>query len=141
MNGLLLDTNILSEFNRSKPPHPNVEAWLSSVDTNHLYVSVIVLAEIRFGIERMPAGKRRTQLEDWLAVELYTWFENRILYVTDSIAQRWAVMASHRESRGRPLANFDGLIAATAAEYDLVLVTRNEADFADLNVPLLNPWS
>jgi predicted nucleic acid-binding protein len=106
-----------------------------------LYVSVIVLAEIRFGIERMPAGKRRTQLEDWLAVELYTWFENRILYVTDSIAQRWAVMASHRESRGRPLANFDGLIAATAAEYDLVLVTRNEADFADLNVPLLNPWS
>lgn len=140
MNGHLLDTNVLSEFNRRQAPDSNVSAWISQTDSNSLYVNVLSLAEIRFGIERMTPGKRRSELEHWLDVDLYAWFHDRILVVNDAIAQRWARMSAYREGIGRPLANVDGLLAATAAEYDLVLVTRNEGDFQNLSLQILNPW-
>jgi predicted nucleic acid-binding protein len=66
MSGFLLDTNVLSEFNRRGQPDPLVKQWLEAADTGSLYASVLTLGEIRFGVELLPPSKRRTQLEQWL---------------------------------------------------------------------------
>jgi toxin FitB len=105
-----------------------------------LFASVLTYAEIRRGIELLPKGKRRTQLEQWRE-EMLTFFEARLLPVTKTIGDRWAVLSAEAQRRGTPLANIDGLIAATALEHDLTLVTRNVKDFAGLDVPIFNPWA
>ena len=105
-----------------------------------LYASVLTLAEIRRGIEILPASKRRTQLEHWLESELLESFDANVLPVTKAIADRWAVLSAGAQKRGTPLSIIDGLIAATALEHELTLVTRNVKDFAGLEVIVLNPW-
>lgn len=72
MSGFLLDTNVLSEFNRRGEPNPRVKHWLEAADSDSLYASVLTLAEIRFGVELLPSSKRRTQLEEWLDRDLST---------------------------------------------------------------------
>jgi predicted nucleic acid-binding protein len=96
--------------------------------------------EIRKGIERLALGNRRTELEGWLESDLERWFEERVLQVTRAIAERWGVLSARALDKGTPLPNIDGLIAATAIEHDLTLVTRNVKNFADLGVTILNPW-
>ena len=81
MSGFLLDTNVLSEFNRTGPPNERVKQWLTATPLDSLYVSVITLAEIQFGIELLPAGKRRAQLEHWMEQDFNSWFPGRILPV------------------------------------------------------------
>ncbi len=105
-----------------------------------VYISVLTLAEVRRGIALLPAGHRRAQLEEWLLHDLLPSVESRVLPVTEPIADRWAAIAAEAQLRGRPLAVIDGLIAATAIEHDLTLVTRNERDFSDRGAVLLNPW-
>jgi predicted nucleic acid-binding protein len=139
-SGFLLDTNVLSEFNRTGPPDERVRQWLASLSLNSLHVSVITLGEIRFGIELLPVSKRRSQLEQWMEQDFSSWFEGRILPVNDDIVQRWALLAADRQREGRPLPNFDGLIAATALQYGLTLATRDVDDFLNLGVSLFNPW-
>ena len=139
MNGFLVDTNVLSEFSRSGQPNQAVKSWLRSTPESLLFASVLTFAEIRRGIELLPAGRRRSQLEEWLEETLAA-FETRLLPVTMEIGNRWAVLSAQGERRGTPLANIDGLIAATALEHDLTLVTRNVKDFAGLGVPIVNPW-
>ena len=78
MSGFLLDTNVLSEFNRRGDPNPLVKQWLEAADPGSLYASVLTLAEIRFGVELLPPGKRRTQLQDWLERDLPAWFGSRV---------------------------------------------------------------
>ena len=119
MSGFLLDTNVPSELNRPRPD-PLVAEWLEQQDDNGLFLSVVTLGEIRKGYTVLPYGKRRTFLEHWFESHLLPWFEGRILPVTHAIA--------------------DGLIAATALEHDLVVVTRSVKDFARLGVAILNPW-
>jgi predicted nucleic acid-binding protein len=104
-----------------------------------LFASVLTGAEIRRGIELLPLGKRRTQLEHWLD-DLLISFEGRLLPVTHAIGNRWALLSAQAQRRGMPLASFDGLIAATAVEHHLTLVTRNVKDFANFGVEILNPW-
>ena len=128
MKGYLLDTNIPSEMTRSRPA-PQVEQWLDQVDDNALFLSVISLSEILRGITRLPESTRRTQLQTWLDEILRLWFEDRILPVTQSIAERLGRWAGERDSKGLTLPVPDGLIAATALEHDLTLVTRNVRDF------------
>jgi predicted nucleic acid-binding protein len=141
MSGLLLDTNVLSEFNRRDQPDYYVKQWLTAADTNSLHASVITFAEIRLGIELLASGKRRSQLEQWLDHDLRGWFAGgRLLPVNEPIANQWASFTAHRQRLGKPLANFDGLLAATAHYYSLTLVTRNVKDFAELGITLLNPW-
>jgi len=79
MSGFLLDTNVLSEFNRRGDPDPQVRRWLEAADPNSLCVSVVTFGEIRLGVELLPQGKRRVQLEQWLERDLYDWFAGRIL--------------------------------------------------------------
>jgi predicted nucleic acid-binding protein len=140
MSRFLLDTNILSEFNRRGDPNPLVKQWLEAADTGSLYASVLTLAEIRFGVELLPPGKRRTQLEEWLDRELPAWFDGRVLPVDRSIADRWGVLRAQAQTKGRPLSVVDGLLAATALQLGLTIVSRNVSDFAAVGVAVVNQW-
>jgi predicted nucleic acid-binding protein len=113
---------------------------LKAAAPGSLYASVLTLAEIRRGIEILPASKRRSQLEKWLEGELLESFGTNLLPVTRAIGDRWAVLSARAQRRGAPLAVIDGLIAATALEHDLILATRNVRDFLDLGVSIFNPW-
>ena len=140
MSAFLIDTNVLSEFSRRGEPDRRVKIWLKAAAPGSLYASVLTLAEIRRGIEMLPASKRRSQLEQWLEGELLESFGTNLLPVTRAIGDRWAVLSARAQRRGAPLAVIDGLIAATALEHDLILATRNVKDFLDLGVSIFNPW-
>jgi hypothetical protein len=140
MSGFLLDTNVLSEFNRRGDPNPLVKQWLEAADTRALYASVLTLAEIRFGVELLPPSKRRMQLEEWLDRDLPAWFDGRVLPIDRSIADRWGVLRAQAQMKGRPLSVVDGLLAATALQHSLTIVSRNVSDFAVLGPAVVNPW-
>ncbi len=132
----LIDTNAISELRR-KQPDANVVAWFARCAPQSLFLSVLTLGEIRKGIERLEDTKRRQILVEWLRVELPTFFLGRVLNVDASVADRWGRL---QNDAGRPLPAIDGLLAATALQHDLTLVTRNVKDFKDLNLRLVNPW-
>jgi len=88
----------------------------------------------------LPASRRRSELETWFLTELLVWFRNRILPVTHAVADRWGVLDGQCQLRGTPLNTADGMIAATAIEHGLTVVTRNVKDFAGLRVGVFNPW-
>ncbi|MGO9486358.1 MAG: type II toxin-antitoxin system VapC family toxin [Rhodomicrobium sp.] len=136
----LLDTNAVSEWTKPKPD-PGLSAWLDSTDEERIFLSVVTLAEIKFGIERLAAGRRRDTLESWLRDELISRFDGRLLSIDGQIAQAWGKIVASCAALGRPIGIMDGFIAATAAEHNLTLVTRNGADFANAKISLLNPWS
>jgi predicted nucleic acid-binding protein len=140
VNGFLLDTNVLSEFKRRGEPDPRVRDWLRSTHPDLLWASVLSFGEIRKGIERLASGKRRTELEGWVERDLEQWFEDRCLQVTKAVAERWGILSAQALDKGAPLPNIDGLIAATAIEHDLTLVTRNVKNFSGLSVAIFNPW-
>jgi predicted nucleic acid-binding protein len=140
VSGFLLDTNVLSEFKRKAEPDRHVRDWLRAADPDVLWASVVSFGEIRKGIERLAVGQRRRELEQWIERDLDQWFEERLLPVTKAVAERWGVLSARALDKGTPLPNIDGLIAATALEHDLTLVTRNVKDFVGLEVAILNPW-
>ena len=139
MKPFLLDTNVLSEFSRVGPPHDAVARWLQATSEALLFASVLTFAEIRRGIELLPASRRRAQLELWQH-EFVASFAGRLLPVTLPIAERWAVLSADSKRRGTPLATIDGLLAATASEHGLTVATRNVKDFANLGIAIFNPW-
>ena len=105
-----------------------------------LYLSAITVGELHKGINLLARSKRRTQLEYWLDNDLIPRFTDRILSVTPAIGRIWGALSAGRQLAGRPLSMADGLIAATAPEHHLTVVTRNVKDFADLGVTLPSPW-
>lgn len=139
MKGYLVDTNIPSELSHVRPD-ARVEAFLRNANKDSLFLSVMTIGEICKGIAFLPTSQRRTQLQNWLDIEVRSWFAGRILPVSEGIAERWGLLAATAKQRGTPLAVVDGVIAATAIHHDLTLVTRNVKDFANLSVDLLNPW-
>jgi predicted nucleic acid-binding protein len=139
VNGFLLDTNCISEF-MSLRPERRVLDWLDGTDERLLFLSVLTLGEVRKGIEGAAPGKRRARLESWLEVELPARFAGRVLPIDHAVADRWGSLAAAGKRRGRPLATIDGLLAATALEHDLALVSRNVGDFAGIGLSVLNPW-
>jgi predicted nucleic acid-binding protein len=140
MSGFLLDTNVLSEFNRRGEPDPLVHHWLQAADPDSLYVSVLTIGEIRLGVELLPPSKRRSKLEQWLDRELPEWFEGRILPVDQAIADRWGLLRAQAQMKGRPLSIIDALLAATALRHNLILVSRNVSDFSVVGLAMVNPW-
>jgi len=140
MSGFLIDTNVLSEYNRPGGPDAGVKRWLETTDRQSQHVSVITLAEIQKGIELLADGKRRTQLEQWLQQDLEAWFSGRVLPVDRQVAGRWASLAAQGARTGRTLPTVDSLIAATALAYDLTIVTRNTRDFEGVGATIINPW-
>ena len=139
MSGYLLDTNVPSEFSRDRPD-PRVVQWLKAQPVTMLFLSAVTIGEIRKGLVLLPQGRRRDELETWFHTDLLIWFRNRILPVTPAIADRWGVLDGQCQLKGTPLNTADGMIAATAIEHDLTLVTRNVKDFAGLGVEIFNPW-
>jgi len=139
MSGYLLDTNCISELVRIKP-EPRVVSWMQAAEETLLYLSVLTLGEIRKGLAGLPQGKRRTQLETWLEIELGARFAGRILPIDVSVADRWGLLAASAKREGRTLSAIDGLLAATALHHNLTVVSRNVSDFADTRVQVLNPW-
>jgi predicted nucleic acid-binding protein len=139
MSGFLLDTNCISELVRSKP-EPRVVRWMQAADESLLYLSVLTLGEIRKGVAGLPQGKRRTQLETWLEVELQVRFSGRVLSIDAAIADRWGLLAGEAKRKGRALSAIDGLLAATALHHNLTIVSRNSSDFAVAHAAVLNPW-
>jgi predicted nucleic acid-binding protein len=140
VSGFLLDTNIPTEMTRPFPQR-SVAQWLEDADDDRLYFSVVSLGEILKGIAILPESKRRSQLQQWLNETLRPWFQGRILPVNEPVAERWGWMAGESKLKGRPLKVEDGLIAATALEHGLTVVTRNVKDFEGLGVTILNPWN
>ncbi len=139
MSGFLLDTNCISELVRVHP-EPRVLSWLGATEESLLYLSVLTLGEIRKDVAALTQGKRRTLLETWLAVELQARFTGRILSIDAAVADRWGVLAAGVKAKGAALSTIDGLLAATALHHNLTIVSRNVADFANTQVPVLNPW-
>lgn len=135
----LLDTNTVSEWVQPAPD-AGVIAWLARVDEDDVFLSVVTLAELRYGMARLPPGARRTRLERWLAEELTVRFHRRILSVTDSVALAWGDIVAAREAAGRPIQAMDALIAATAQIHDLDVVSRNTRDFEGSVRAVVNPW-
>lgn len=129
----LLDTNIISEARRRTPVAVD---WLNATDPAKLYLSVISLGEIARGVALKERSDRpaAAHLTVWLET-LRREFADRILPISDEIAIVWGRIAALR-----PRGDADGLIAATAVVHNLVVVTRNEEDFADTRVPIVNPW-
>lgn len=141
MRGFLVDTNVLSEFSRRGAPDQRVKSWLGAAVPGSLYVSVLTLAEIRRGIELLPPSKRRDQLEQWLENDLLEPFDDaNILPVTKAIGERCAALSAREQEKGIQSSVIDRLVAATALEHDLTLVTLNVKDFEQLGVALINPW-
>ena len=135
----LLDTNVVSEW--VKPhPNPGVVAWLDGMDEDRVFLSVITLAELRYGVERLDEGKRRRRLTEWLEQELTLRFEGRILDVDSAIADRCGKMTARSEAAGRPIGAMDALLAATAEVHQLTMVTHNTSDFSGILKDMLNPW-
>src|SRR5262245_28285130 len=136
----LLDTNVVSEWVKPRP-NPGVVTWLANVDEDRVFLSVVTLTELRYGIERLAAGARRRSLEEWLQRELPLRFEGRILPVDETVADASGRIAARSESAGRPIEAIDAFLAATAEVHSLTLVTRNESDFKAVLKTTLNPWA
>ena len=132
----LVDTNVLSELRRKRPERAVVE-WIGQRPRQSLHLSVLTLGEIRKGIEAVRDRPRKQALLDWLEVDLPNYFLGRLLPVDHAVADRWGRLMA---AAGRPVPVIDGLLAATAAQHDLALVTRNVKDFAGLGVTVIDPW-
>jgi predicted nucleic acid-binding protein len=136
----LLDTNVISEWARSRP-NSGVMAWLANADEDRLFISVVTLAELRYGVERMSDGRRRRRLDAWLRDELPLRFEGRVFSIDGVVADTWGKVAARSEARGRPIGAMDAFIAATAEAHGLTLVTRNASDFEASLDAIINPWT
>jgi len=132
----LIDTNVISEVRKGTRCDPSVAAWWQGVDEADLFLSPLVLGEIRKGVElaRRHDPQKAEVLERWL-VEVLEGFADRLMPVDGRVADEWG-----RMNAIRPVSVIDGLLAATAKVNGLTLVTRNEADVAGLGADVLNPF-
>ena len=140
MTAWLLDTNVLSELRRPKP-HPKVVEFVSGQPLDALYVSVVTFAEIRFGIEIVKDVSRRLELNDWLEHKLRPMFEDRVLEITEDIMLKWRLMVEEGRKAGHTFAQPDLIIAATALQHGLTILSRDTSEYEMANVPVLNPWN
>jgi predicted nucleic acid-binding protein len=132
----LLDTCVISELVKPEP-NSSVKAWLANIPSEALFLSAITIGEIRKGLVKLPDSKRKKHLTQWLNTLLEK-YEDRILSIDLLVSETWGIMQGQAEQAGTPMATLDGLIAATAASHNLIIVTRNERDFIPSHLPLRN---
>jgi predicted nucleic acid-binding protein len=121
-------------------PNPKVIDWIQSVDSEHIFLSVIVVGELKKGIEKLPDSDRKMALYQWLHEDLLARFEGHFLNIDVETMLIWGKLNAQMESLGRPIAAIDSLLAATALKWKFTLVTRNTAHFAQTGIFLFNPW-
>ncbi|MEJ7622730.1 MAG: type II toxin-antitoxin system VapC family toxin [Pyrinomonadaceae bacterium] len=134
----LLDTCVLSEY-KKLIPNAKVIDWLESQSDELLFLSVLTIGELEKGIVKMPVSKRKNDLEAFVETLLVR-FDRSILGLDTAILRRWGIIMGRLETEGRPIPVIDSLMAVTALEHDLTIVTRNEEDFAPTGVKVLNLW-
>lgn len=136
---ILLDTNVISESLRATP-EPLVVAWLDAQPLETLFLSVVSVAELRFGVARLPAGRRRTGLIEQLESQVLPTFAGRILNFDLAATQRYAEAVAKAQAQGLAVGLADGFIAAIAAANGMMVATRDSAPFAAMGVQVINPW-
>jgi predicted nucleic acid-binding protein len=136
---ILLDTNIVSELMRPAPSQA-VMAWLAAQPAASLFISAVTEAELRYGVMLLPEGRKRAELVSAIEAMLAEDFADRILPFDSAAAMAFADISSSRRQAGRPISQFDALIAAIARSRGAELATRNVADFEGSGVEVINPW-
>jgi toxin FitB len=139
VTGWLLDTNILSELRRPRPER-RVLAFIAAQPLEQLYVSAVTFAEIRFGIEVLADAGRRAELNDWLTHKVRPMFEQRVLVISEEIMFKWRLLVEVGRKARHTFSQPDLIIAATALDHGLTVVSRDIRDYRKARVPVLNPW-
>ena len=135
----LLDTCVLSEFIRAQPDAGVIE-WLDSIEEEKLFISVITIGEIQRGIERLLNSHRKTELQLWMNNGLLTRFAERMVKIDAPTMFIWGSLVARLEASGQPVGLMDSLIIASALQNNLIVATRNVADFLPSGVQVINPW-
>ncbi len=138
----LLDTNIISEF-VSKRPNYKVLDYIDSLDENSIYLSVITIGEIIFGIKKLDKSSKSKKIEkllEWVENDLIARFEGRIVEIDLEIMIKWGEINAKLQKLGRPLPIMDSLIASSCLVKDLILITRNTKDFYNIDLKIINPF-
>ena len=136
---IVADTNVVSELMRVEPS-PAVRAWVLAQGQHELRITAITVAEILYGIERLPTGSRKDTLRE-AAVDVFTRFTEDVLPFDATAATVYPGIVDHRDRQGTPISGYDAQIAAICRANDASLAIRNEKDFAGVGVELINPWS
>jgi predicted nucleic acid-binding protein len=139
VNGWLLDTNVLSELRRPRP-NKKVVAFIEAQPLDALFVSSVVFAEIRFGIELIGDLHKRAALNDWLTLQLRPMFEGRVLPMGEDVMFKWRLLVEEGRKAGHTFSQPDLLIAATALHHGMTIVSRDTTGYAKTGAVLLNPW-
>jgi predicted nucleic acid-binding protein len=137
---ILLDTNVLSEAMNLKPS-PGVLRWLAAQERQTIFTTTVTQAEILYGVEALAPGRRRTQLSMAAEKIFAEEFQGRILPFDESAARAFAKIVAARDAAGRPISQFDAMIAAIARSCGASIATRNAADFERCGIHVINPWS
>ena len=137
---IILDTNVISEGFRIWPD-PLVRGWLDGQTPSDLFLCAPVLAELRYGVERLPSGRRRAELDRLVLNAEQDLFVNRLLPVDREAAHEFGRVAARRASIGRPIMPMDGMIAAIAIANGMSIATRDIDDFTGLDIDLVNPFA
>jgi predicted nucleic acid-binding protein len=136
---IVLDTNVLSEV-ISTPTSPRVLEWLAARDMSEVFITSITQAELLYGVELLPEGKRRAFLANAIDGLFSEDFQGRVLPFDEEAARHYSYILSTRRSMGRPMSQLDCMIAAISRSRQAALATRNTKDFENCGVTLINPW-
>ena len=137
---IVLDTNVLSETLRPQPD-ARVLAWMTEQPAASLFTTAVTRAEILYGLRLLPTGRRRDSLYQAVTTIFDEDFSGRVLAFDNDAADVYADIAAARKQAGRPISQFDGMIAAIARSHGAVLATRNTRDFTDCGINLADPWT
>jgi toxin FitB len=139
---IVLDTNVLAELMRQPAQRdPHVVRFVSDAPLETLFIPSIAVAEVRYGIARLPVGHRRATLQAIWSRILADGFEGRVLAFDDACAARYAEIRVIRETLGRPVAMADAMIGSVAATHGATLATRNVKDFDGYGLSVVDPWN
>lgn len=135
----ILDTNVISELVAAQP-NDRVVRWIEKIDPDKVFLSVIAIAELKKGIDKLPDSKRKDLLGIWLREDLLVRFQDHILPIDIDTMLLWGAMNARLEAAGRPISAIDALLAATAEQHQYTLVTRHTGHFENAGILLKNPW-
>ncbi len=135
---IIVDDNVAAELMRPAPA-PVVAAWVRSYGATELYTTSITLAEVGYGLERLPRGRRKDLLRT-TAEDVFSTFEDHVLPFDAASAAEYPGIVSRRERAGTPIDGFDAQIASICRRWDATLATRNIKDFEDTRIDMIDPW-